>query len=197
MNCPRCNTTVADSHGVCDTCKENAFQCGSCRNINYENLAAFLCNECGQSKYGKFEFSVLAKPYFAVEKIKNNKMKLETEKALEHILVNSQSKFISKLNERRLALISGIKMMKNSESSFAVSDLQSIFNESFILYQSVMKGCENVRSIRMELIEYEEAKRSESTEESNKESDNLFVKKVEKKNSAISAQDAEQESMSD
>ena len=31
-----------------------------CRNINYEKLDGFLCNECGRSRHARFECSVTA-----------------------------------------------------------------------------------------------------------------------------------------
>lgn len=58
----RCSHVVTDRHGICRYCSENAFQCRHCRNINYENPDAFICGECGYSRYGKFEFSVTAAP---------------------------------------------------------------------------------------------------------------------------------------
>lgn len=54
MSCPRCNKAVEDKYGIC-TCGENAYQCLKCRNINYENLDAFLCNECGEGRYSKID----------------------------------------------------------------------------------------------------------------------------------------------
>ena len=72
LQCPRCNRTVTDKHGICKHCHENAYQCRQCRNINYENLHAFLCNECGFCKYGAFGFSFLAKPSFAPERMEND-----------------------------------------------------------------------------------------------------------------------------
>jgi hypothetical protein len=43
LTCPRCGNTVTDRHsGICRNCHENAYQCRQCRNINYENLTAFI-----------------------------------------------------------------------------------------------------------------------------------------------------------
>ena len=53
-NCPRCSKAVEDKYGIC-SCGENAYQCLKCRNINYENLDAFLCNECGEGRYCKID----------------------------------------------------------------------------------------------------------------------------------------------
>lgn len=72
LQCPRCNKSVTDKHGICGNCHENAYQCRQCRNINYENLDSFLCNECGYSKYGRFEFNFMAKPSFLFDDMEND-----------------------------------------------------------------------------------------------------------------------------
>ncbi|KYQ89094.1 hypothetical protein DLAC_10325 [Tieghemostelium lacteum] len=71
LTCPRCSRIVADKHGICKHCHENAFQCKQCRNINYENLDGFLCNECGFCKHARFEYSFTCKPTVSIEKIEN------------------------------------------------------------------------------------------------------------------------------
>ncbi|KAJ6309928.1 hypothetical protein OIU76_014802 [Salix suchowensis] len=43
-----------------------------CRNINYGNLDSFLCNECGYSKYGRFELNFMAKPSFTLDSMEND-----------------------------------------------------------------------------------------------------------------------------
>jgi len=50
--------------------------------INYENLEAFLCNECGFCQYGHFEYTLTAKPNFAVDPI-------ETDEGLWHLFKTS------------------------------------------------------------------------------------------------------------
>ncbi|KAG4937539.1 hypothetical protein JHK85_052458 [Glycine max] len=72
LQCPRCSRPVTDKHGLCSNCHENAYQCRQCRNINYENLDSFLCNECGYSKYGRFEFNFMAKPSFTFDNMEND-----------------------------------------------------------------------------------------------------------------------------
>ncbi|KAI5665767.1 hypothetical protein M9H77_15620 [Catharanthus roseus] len=72
LQCPRCSRPVTDKHGICSNCRENAYQCRQCRNINYENLDSFLCNECGYSKYGRFEFNFMAKPSFTFDNMEND-----------------------------------------------------------------------------------------------------------------------------
>lgn len=72
LQCPRCSRPVTDKHGICSNCHENAYQCRQCRNINYENLDSFLCNECGYSKYGRFEFNFMAKPSYTFDNMEND-----------------------------------------------------------------------------------------------------------------------------
>ena len=57
---------------MCNQCGEHAMQCTYCRNINYDKPDAYLCNECGFSRYAKFEFSIIGKVGFAAEKIEND-----------------------------------------------------------------------------------------------------------------------------
>lgn len=71
LQCPRCSRSVTDRHGICRNCHENAYQCRQCRNINYENLDGFLCNECGYCKHGRFEFSISGRPTHVAESILN------------------------------------------------------------------------------------------------------------------------------
>ena len=59
--CPRCNRVVKDRHGTCTSCGELALQCRQCRNINYENLDAFLCVECGYCRHSSFAFDIEAR----------------------------------------------------------------------------------------------------------------------------------------
>ena len=43
-------------------CRDDTLFCVSCRNINHETLDAFMCNECGHSRFGRFELSMIASP---------------------------------------------------------------------------------------------------------------------------------------
>ncbi|EOD21681.1 hypothetical protein EMIHUDRAFT_207692 [Emiliania huxleyi CCMP1516] len=69
LQCPRCSRSVADRHGICRHCGDNAYQCRHCRNINYEHLDAFLCNECGFCKHSRFEWLLQVRPSYVVERI--------------------------------------------------------------------------------------------------------------------------------
>jgi E3 ubiquitin-protein ligase UBR4 len=61
LHCPRCARLVTDvKHGICTNCRENAYQCRYCRNINYEKLDAFICNECGYCRYAKIQTTLSA-----------------------------------------------------------------------------------------------------------------------------------------
>ena len=52
------------------------------RNINYEKLDAFLCDECGFCKHARFDFTLVVKPSYVVERISNE---AEYEKLLARI----------------------------------------------------------------------------------------------------------------
>ena len=58
LQCPRCSRAVTDKHGLCKHCGDNAYQCRHCRNINYEKLDAFLCNECGFCKHARCDLTL-------------------------------------------------------------------------------------------------------------------------------------------
>ena len=82
LMCPRCNRAVTDRSGICRQCRENAYQCRQCRNINYETLDAFLCIECGYCRYGRFDYTIVARPALSVERIENEEGR---QKAMESI----------------------------------------------------------------------------------------------------------------
>jgi len=71
MSCPRCGKQIQGKHGICNTCGENALQCTFCRNINYEKPDGYLCNECGFSRFAKFDFFLTVKQGYSCEKIEN------------------------------------------------------------------------------------------------------------------------------
>eukprot|EP00178_Gracilaria_changii_P004699 TRINITY_DN1766_c0_g1_i1.p1 TRINITY_DN1766_c0_g1~~TRINITY_DN1766_c0_g1_i1.p1 ORF type:complete len:5290 (-),score=625.38 TRINITY_DN1766_c0_g1_i1:1714-17583(-) len=88
LQCPRCSRPVTDRHGICRNCHENAYQCRQCRNINYENLDGFLCNECGYCKHGRFEFSVLGKPAYIIEPVLNDDDRRRSSEVIERETAN-------------------------------------------------------------------------------------------------------------
>ncbi|KAI0565043.1 hypothetical protein FGB62_22g335 [Gracilaria domingensis] len=88
LQCPRCSRPVTDRHGICRNCHENAYQCRQCRNINYENLDGFLCNECGYCKHGRFEFSVLGKPAYIIEPVLNDEDRRRSSELIERETAN-------------------------------------------------------------------------------------------------------------
>ena len=54
LNCPFCiHFTSPGSTSLWFAC---------CRNINHETLDAFMCNECGHSRFGNFEVSISGSP---------------------------------------------------------------------------------------------------------------------------------------
>ena len=113
LHCPRCSRSVTDRHGICRICHENAYQCRQCRNINYENLDGFLCNECGYCKHGRFEFSISGRPTFVAEPIENEHDRKRASKVIEketsnvHRCIEQLAKFRSSIIR---SLTSGIPL---------------------------------------------------------------------------------------
>ncbi|XP_020102857.1 auxin transport protein BIG isoform X2 [Ananas comosus] len=110
LQCPRCSRSVTDKHGICGNCHENAYQCRQCRNINYENLDSFLCNECGYSKYGRFEFNFMAKPSFSFDNMENDEDMRKGLAAIESESENAHRRYQQLLGFKKplLKLVSSI-----------------------------------------------------------------------------------------
>ncbi|KAG9448547.1 hypothetical protein H6P81_008512 [Aristolochia fimbriata] len=110
LQCPRCSRSVTDKHGICGNCHENAYQCRQCRNINYENLDSFLCNECGYSKYGRFEFNFMAKPSFIFDNMENDEDMKKGLAAIESESENAHRRYQQLLGFKKplLKLVSSI-----------------------------------------------------------------------------------------
>lgn len=104
LQCPRCSRPVNDRHGICRNCHENAYQCRQCRNINYEHLDAFLCNECGFCKYGRFDFTLVASPSFAAERVETEADRLRASAVIEEETASVYRRYES-LTALRSALV--------------------------------------------------------------------------------------------
>ncbi|CAL0317336.1 unnamed protein product [Lupinus luteus] len=117
LQCPRCSRPVMDKHGICRSCQENAYQCRQCRNINYEHLDSFLCNECGYSKYGRFEFNFMAKPSFTFDNMENDE---DMKRGLAAIELESEN-----AHKRYQQLLGFKKPLLKIVSSIAESEMDS------------------------------------------------------------------------
>ena len=58
LMCPRCQRPIQTKNGVCNTCGENAQQCPQCRHINYDKQDAYVCTECGFSRWLKMDIQL-------------------------------------------------------------------------------------------------------------------------------------------
>ncbi|XP_078439464.1 auxin transport protein (BIG) [Wolffia australiana] len=124
LQCPRCSRAVTDKHGICSHCHENAYQCRQCRNINYENLNSFLCNECGYSKYGRFEFHFMAKPSFAFDEIGSDEEMRKVLAAIESESENAHRRYQQLLGFKKplLKLTSSVGEQEADSSQHALKD---------------------------------------------------------------------------
>lgn len=73
--------------------------------------------------------------------------------------------YLSKINDRRESILSRVKMFNNAEGLCPINDIQSLFSESMILHQGMMKNIDNFKSLRKELLDYEEHKHGDDNDD--------------------------------
>ena len=128
LTCPSCNQVITDRHGQCLNCEyENAYQCRQCRNINHDQLDAFLCNECGWCRYGRVDFSLLCRTSLAPDVLRN-----EADRSRAAHLLNEQNGTafqlamqLSELTVNSSQLASGILLDNRSGTTSGQSRSQS------------------------------------------------------------------------
>ncbi|XP_058115199.1 auxin transport protein BIG [Magnolia sinica] len=184
LQCPRCSRSVTDKHGICGNCHENAYQCRQCRNINYENLDSFLCNECGYSKYGRFEFNFMAKPSFLFDNMENDEDMKKGLAAIESESENAHRRYQQLLGFKKplLKLVSSIgeneidSQQKDSVQQMMVSMpgpsckinrkialLGVLYGEKCkAAFDSVSKSVQTLQGLRRVLMSYLHQKHSDS-----------------------------------
>ncbi|KAI4389290.1 hypothetical protein MLD38_001530 [Melastoma candidum] len=185
LQCPRCSRPVTDRHGICGNCHENAYQCRQCRNINYENLDSFLCNECGYSKYGRFEFNFMAKPSFTFDDMENDEDMKRGLAAIETESENAHRRYQQLLGFKKplLKIVSSIgeNEMDSQQKDPVQQMMVSLPGPSFkinrkiallgVLYgekskaafDSVSKSVQTLQGLRRVLMKYLHHKQSDST----------------------------------
>ena len=173
LQCPRCSRTVTDKHGICKHCGDNAYQCRHCRNINYEKLDAFLCNECGFCKHARFEYTLVVKPSYVVERITNEaeRTKLvalidaELEKAnkryaqlsaykrpLEQLLTNLGDAGDRAADHQLVSSLPGQGSLKINRKIAVMAVMYG--KESKAAHASLCKSMQTLQSARAELLRY-------------------------------------------
>ncbi|KAI3669933.1 hypothetical protein L6452_41423 [Arctium lappa] len=185
LQCPRCSRPVTDRHGICSNCHENAYQCRQCRNINYENLDSFLCNECGYSKYGRFEFNFMAKPSFTFDNMENDDDMKKGLAAIESESENAHRRYQQLLGFKKplLKIVSSIgendmdSQQKDSVQQMMVSLpgpsckinrkialLGVLYGEKCkAAFDSVSKSVQTLQGLRRVLMSYLHQKHSDGT----------------------------------
>lgn len=185
LQCPRCSRPVTDKHGICGNCHENAYQCRQCRNINYENLDSFLCNECGYSKYGRFEFNFMAKPSFTFDNMENDEDMKKGLAAIESESENAHRRYQQLLGFKKplLKIVSSIgeneldSQQKDSVQQMVVSVsgpsckinrkialLGVLYGEKCkAAFDSVTKSVQTLQGLRRVLMNYLHQRQSDNT----------------------------------
>ncbi|XVF20872.1 hypothetical protein REPUB_Repub12eG0040500 [Reevesia pubescens] len=183
LQCPRCSRPVTDKHGICSNCHENAYQCRQCRNINYENLDSFLCNECGYSKYGRFEFNFMSKPSFTFDNMENDEDMKRGLAAIEAESENAHRRYQQLLGFKKplLKIVSSIgenemdSQQKDSVQQMMVSLPGPTCNRKIALlgvlygekckaaFDSVSKSVQTLQGLRRVLMNYLHQKHSDNS----------------------------------
>ena len=164
MTCPRCSKTVEDKFGIC-TCGENAYQCFKCRNINYESLDAFLCNECGEGRYCKVDIFLKYALDAICESVNTDKEVQELGKEVDSHLSIIQSYYenLPKYRENLNSFISKykgvisckeLKEESGKELSPAVYSLISTVKEYQDAYYSMMISVKSVALLRTSIMHF-------------------------------------------
>ena len=176
LQCPRCSRTVTDRHGVCKHCGDNAYQCRHCRNINYEKLDAYLCNECGFCKHCVFSFTLVVKPSYVVERITN-----ETERARLVALIDAELENANKRYSQLGAFKRCIAKMAGGMGDASLTSVDSLVaslpgasqearscrvarqisvmaalygKEAKASFESLQRSIQTLQSLKLELLRY-------------------------------------------
>lgn len=163
--CPRCNKAVEDKYGIC-SCGENAFQCLQCRNINYENLDAFLCTECGESRYCKIEVLLKCSIDAIFESITSQKELIDAENKIDVYLETIQAYYehLPKNRENLGGLVSKLRGKSNKseikdpetnkELSPIIYNLTTTLKEYQDAYYDMMICAKSVVLLRHSIMNY-------------------------------------------
>lgn len=166
LTCPRCKIPVNDK--ICPNCRENVYQCRQCRNINYDNPDAFLCNDCGHCKWARFEFHVTAKTSFGSHPIQDDQ---DRERALETIRKeseNAQQKH-QQLLELKKPLVKLISLLHDADMPNESLSPSGLTNKKVTILASLYeKECKSIFDGLTKSIQILKATRHEIIKHSNK-----------------------------
>ncbi|CAF1322792.1 unnamed protein product, partial [Rotaria sordida] len=123
LQCPRCNSAVAATPGICPNCGENVFQCHKCRSINYDERDPFLCNSCGYCKYCKFDFIFTAKQINYVEPIESDEDRIKTIATISQLLEKTDKIYRQLLNQKPILEYLLTKLNSDDQTSTLIPPL--------------------------------------------------------------------------
>ncbi|UJR08441.1 hypothetical protein I4U23_012711 [Adineta vaga] len=132
LQCPRCNSAVAATPGICPNCGENVFQCHKCRSINYDERDPFLCNSCGYCKYCKFDFLFTAKQVNYVEPIESDEDRAKTIANISLLLEKTDKIYRQLINQKPILEYLLTKLTSDDQSSTVLPSLPSSTNTTIV-----------------------------------------------------------------
>ncbi|CAF2716025.1 unnamed protein product [Rotaria sp. Silwood2] len=125
LQCPRCNSAVAATPGICPNCGENVFQCHKCRSINYDERDPFLCNSCGYCKYCKFDFIFTAKQVNYVEPIESDEDRAKTIANIGQLLEKTDKIYRQLINQKPILEYLLTKLNSDDQNSTLIPSLST------------------------------------------------------------------------
>ncbi|OHT01588.1 hypothetical protein TRFO_07483 [Tritrichomonas foetus] len=155
LTCPICRSEITDIRsGLCSKCRENAYQCRECRNINYNHLDAFICCECGFSNFVNFTWTVTSLPSFSHTHIQSESDCDASLKKCDELLAEAHTSYesLTKLqNEIDNVLSPACSLGLNSRTS----KLNNLYNtECKSKFQSLTTIVQHVCVIRTAIATY-------------------------------------------
>ncbi|CAF1250057.1 unnamed protein product, partial [Adineta ricciae] len=132
LQCPRCNSPVAATPGICPNCGENVFQCHKCRSINYDERDPFLCNSCGYCKYCKFDFLFTAKQVNYIEPIESDEDRAKTITNISLLLEKTDKIYRQLINQKPILEYLLTKLTSDDQCSPVLPSLPTTTNTAAV-----------------------------------------------------------------
>ncbi len=157
MVCPGCNQPVTSVTGICGNCGENAYQCPKCHSINYNKPDAFVCTECGASRYEKFDLRLSVRTGTATEKIESEREKTAVQKDLSNAMEKAMNlhETIRRSRDRLAAIISSTPVKSAMDTSGRYIEVYSTYmNRCIPDYQSLVQQLKSISAMKTELLLY-------------------------------------------
>lgn len=144
---------VPNLHGICINCGEKSLECQLCQSINYDKPDAFLCNECGHSRYGKIDISLTARMGFATKAVGTEKDRNAIQNTLSGLMSNAMKSHEALMGFReKLCSYTDDSLRNVEEKPIGIYDFY--MSTCAPEYSSLVKQLKSINAVKSELIQY-------------------------------------------